>query len=65
MKNKPDYNKIKPQLSDYKDTNCIIEDSEVVFGLFSPNRYDIPEYNGYDTQRLKDRFRALFLLKFI
>lgn len=37
--------------------------SEIIFALFSPNRYAIPEYNGYDVTKLKDRVRFLSLLK--
>lgn len=62
-KSKPDYSKIRPQLGDFKDSGGTQEDANVVFSIFSPNRYNIPEYNKYDTTRLGDRFRVADVLK--
>jgi hypothetical protein len=39
------------------------EDSNVVISIFSPNRYSIPEYFGYDITQLKDRVRFLDIMK--
>jgi replicative DNA helicase len=61
--NKPDYSKIKPQLSDFKDSGGTQEDANVVMSVFSPFRYGIPEYNGYNTKVLGDRVRFLDVLK--
>lgn len=55
--------RVDPQLSDFKDTGNTIQDSNVCLALFAPNRYEIPEYRGYDITSLKDRFRSLSLLK--
>lgn len=62
-KSRPDYNKIRPQLSDFKDSGGTQEDANVVFSMFSPNRYNIPEYNGYHVGHLRDRVRILDCLK--
>lgn len=62
-KNKPDYSKVRPQLADIKDTGSLAEDSNVVLSIFSPNRYSIPDYNGYDITKLRDRHRSVSVLK--
>lgn len=62
-KNKPDYNKVGPQLSDFKDSGSTQENANVVLSIFSPNRYGIPEYNDYQIKDLKDRIRMLSVLK--
>ena len=60
---KPDYSKIKPQLSDFKDSGGTQEDANVVMSIFSPFRYGIPEYNGYNTKGLGDKIRFVDVLK--
>jgi len=55
--------KVEPQLSDFKDTSNTQQDANVVMGLFSPRRYEIGNFRGYDITRLKDRFRSLTVLK--
>ncbi len=62
-KAKPDYSKVRPQLGDFKDSGGTQEDANVVFSIFSPNRYNIPEYNEYNVEKLKDRFRVVDVLK--
>lgn len=63
LKDGADFNKVKPQLNDFKDTGNTQQDANVVLSIFSPNRYDVPEYLGYNIRKLKDRFRALSVLK--
>jgi len=62
-KAKPDYSKIRPQLGDFKDSGGTQEDANVVFSIFSPNRYNIPEYNDLKIDLLKDRVRVADVLK--
>lgn len=62
-KAKPNYDKIKPQLSDFKDSAATQENCNVAITLFNPNRYGIPEYNGYNTGVLGDRFRVIDCIK--
>jgi hypothetical protein len=62
-KAKPNYDKIKPQLSDFKSSGNLVEDCNIALSIFSPNRYSIPEYLGYDVNRLADRVRFVDILK--
>lgn len=55
--------RLDPQLSDFKDSGNTQQDANVVLTLFSPNKYDIKNYRGYDITRLKDRYRALGIAK--
>jgi len=54
---------VKPQLSDFKDTGNPQQDANTIMGIFSPNRYSIPKYGGYNVSALGDRFRGLSILK--
>jgi replicative DNA helicase len=55
--------RVTPQLSDFKDSGNPQEDANVVLSLFSPQRYNIPEYRGYNIEMLGNRFRGLSVLK--
>lgn len=35
----------------------------LILALFSPARFGIDEYEGYDIEKLEDKFRALIILK--
>lgn len=56
-------NKLLPNLSYLGDNKILGRDYFVVLGLFSPERYQIPEYLGYDITKLKDNFRSIHILK--
>jgi hypothetical protein len=71
---KPQYNnrgdlvidKIKPSLDGLGNSKEVQRDHFIVWGLFSPNRFNIqtyPEENGYDIGVFENHFRALILLK--
>lgn len=58
--------KLEPSLDGLGDNKLTQRDADVVLGLFAPARYNIPMHpavNGYDVNRLKDRYRQLSLLK--
>ncbi len=55
--------RLEPQLSDFKDSSDTQDDANIVLALFSPNRYELELYKGYNTKRFKDRIRFLHLLK--
>lgn len=55
--------RVEPQLSDFKDSGGPQEDANVVLALFSPKRYNIEKYLGYDAAQLDNRFRSLHILK--
>lgn len=55
--------RIGPQLSDFKETGDTTDAANFVLALFSPMRYDLTEYKGYNIERLQNRFRSLHILK--
>lgn len=55
--------RVTPQLSDFKDSGNPAEDANVVMSIFSPQRYNIPEYRDYNIEMLGNRFRSISLLK--
>jgi len=55
--------RVEPQLSDFKESGNTQEDANVVLALFSPQRYEIPNFRDYNIGRLRNRFRSLSVLK--
>jgi len=55
--------RMRPQLSDIADSSNPAQDANVVLGIFSPTRYGIPQYEGYDVAKLRERFRAISIMK--
>jgi len=55
-------NKIKPSPDGLGNNKEIGRDCNYMLGLFSPNRYDIKSYGGYDLTRLKDSHRDLSII---
>lgn len=55
--------KVTPQLSDFKDSSNTQDDCNIAISLFSPQRYGIPDYRGYNIEMLGNRFRNLNILK--
>lgn len=56
------YNKLKPTLDGLAGNKENQRDANVVVGLFSPFRHEIPEYLGYDITFFKDNIRFLEIL---
>jgi hypothetical protein len=55
-------NKLKPTLDGLGDSKLIGRDANVILGLFSPFRHEIPEYYGYDITKFKDNIRFLEII---
>ncbi len=55
--------KLEPSLADLADNKIVARDTDMVIGLFAPDRYELPMYRGYDITRLKDRYRCAIVLK--
>ena len=55
--------KVKPSLSGLGNSKECQRDHFLVIGLFSPDRYGINDYEGYDIEILRDNFRSLIILK--
>lgn len=56
------YNKLKPSLDGLGDNKMTQRDANVILGLFSPYRHEIPDYFGYDVTFFKDNIRFLEIL---
>ena len=55
--------KFKPSLAGLANNKETQRDAHVVLGLFSPERYGIKSYQGYDVKQLGDKIRTLLVLK--
>lgn len=55
--------KFKPSLAGLANNKETQRDAHVVLGLFSPERYGIKSYQGYDVKHLGDKLRTLIVLK--
>lgn len=55
--------KLKPSLSELANNTETHRDALVCWTLFSPARYEIPSYRGFDIMKLKDNYRELTLEK--
>jgi replicative DNA helicase len=62
-KGNPIFNKLRPSLSELADNKLTARNAFLVFGLFAPDRYEIPTYNGYNIYKMKDNYRSLSVLK--
>lgn len=56
------YNKLKPTLDGLAGNKETQRDANVVVGLFSPFRHEIPDYLGYDITFFKDNIRFFEIL---
>lgn len=55
-------NKLSPSIANLADNKAIARDVDVCLSLFSPYRYELPEYLGYSIKMLKDNIRFLEVL---
>ena len=55
-------NKLKPTLDGYGDAKVIARDADVIIGLFSPFRYALQQYEGYDITQYRDNIRFMELI---
>lgn len=56
------HNRLKPTLDGLGDCKLTQRDANVVLGLFSPFRHEIPTYYNYDITKFKDNIRFLEVL---
>lgn len=54
--------KLRPTLDGLGDNKTTQQDANVIFGLFSPFRHHIPEYERYDIKFYKDNIRFLEII---
>lgn len=55
--------KLEPSIDSFGDMKTSVREANIVMGLFSPNRYGIQKYGGYDISIMEDTFRSLHILK--
>lgn len=55
-------NRLKPTMDGLADNKMTQRDANVIMGLFSPFRHEIPEYLGYDVTKFRDNIRFLEIL---
>ena len=55
-------NRLKPTLDGLGDNKLTQRDADIILGLFSPYRHEIPEYQGYDVKLFKDNIRFLEII---
>lgn len=55
-------NKLKPSLDGLGDCKLTQRDANVILGLFSPFRYELPNYLNYDIKFFKDNIRFLEII---
>lgn len=52
-----------PAQNDFKDSGSLYDDSNIVIGLFPPNKYKLSTYKKYNIKILDQCFIGVFLLK--
>lgn len=55
--------KVEPNLASLGEDKTASRAHHLIFALFSPNRFGIDEYEGYNIEKLEDKFRSLIVLK--
>jgi hypothetical protein len=55
-------NKLKPSLDGLADNKLTQRDADLILGLFSPFRHEMPEYMGYDVKFFRDNIRFLEII---
>lgn len=55
-------NKVEPSIDGLGDDKTTARDAHIVFGLFSPSRFSLPSYSGYDITVFKDSIRFLSII---
>lgn len=55
-------NRLKPTMDGLADNKLTGRDANVLLGLFSPFRHEIPDYMGYDITQLRDNIRFLEIM---
>lgn len=55
--------KLEPSLHGLGESKLTQRKANIVLGLFAPNRFELPDYRGYNIKLLQDNFRSLSILK--
>lgn len=52
-------NKLRPTLANLSDSKYLARDCNIALGIFSPFKFELKEYFGYDISKLRDNVRFL------
>lgn len=55
-------NRLRPTVDGLADNKLTVRDANMVLGLFSPFRHEIPDYFGYDVTKMGDNLRFLEII---
>lgn len=55
-------NRVTPTIKDAGDSKYTVRDADMVIALFSPSRYHLDKFHGYNISALGDSFRNLEIL---
>ena len=55
-------NKLRPTLDGFGDAKIISRDADVIIGLFSPYRFGMTEYLGYNITKFQDNIRFMEII---
>jgi len=53
---------LRPSVANLGDNKLIARDCNMMIGIFSPFKHEIPEYMGYDIQKFKDNIRFMEII---
>ena len=53
---------LRPSVANLGDNKLIARDCNMMIGIFSPFKHEIPEYLGYDITKLKDNCRFVEII---
>ena len=56
-------NKLEPSAQGLGESKLVARQADVILGLFSPARHELPTYRKYDITKLKDNYRYLNIVK--
>ena len=54
--------KLEPQISNLADAKAVARDLDLCIGVFSPYKYNLKDYKGYDITKFKDNIRFVSVL---
>jgi replicative DNA helicase len=54
---------MEPSLDGLGEHKLTQQDADIVLGLYNPHRYNQDEHNGYNIRKLKNKYRAIKILK--
>jgi replicative DNA helicase len=55
-------NKLKPEVANLADSKAVARDIDYCLGIFSPYKYELDSYMGYDITKLRDNIRFFQVL---